>query len=428
MSSAKNSVQDTIKVKRLNEKGCSVTLSVQAPVETVTGAFQTAVVQVQSRAKLPGFRAGRIPLEMVKKNFPEHIKERALDNLVREVMTAALIKENLNPVVTPAIKKVDFDENKPFSMEADLEVPPTIEPKNYQGAKVTKKAVTVGEAEINAQIDELREHNARLEAEAEGATVAATSFVIIDIAGFRNGQEVKEYSYKGEMVDMGAPQALAGLIDAIKGAKKGDVRDFETEVRGEKIQFKVTVCEIKKKILPPVDEDFAKEMGFANLEGLKGHVSKAIEREHASKSEQEVMRQIEDHLLSNNTFDIPQSLVEHHLNLSMERLMERVMPAERGQVTKEQQDKFRERIRPSIERDIRVGYLIHAIARKENLMATAADFESELSKVTAQYKNEKEKKQAIQYFDEHRDEILATIGERKVVDFLKSKAVMTEAK
>lgn len=415
-----------IKVTKTQKKGCSVVLEVEAPVEAVSSAFQTATVQVQSRAQLPGFRAGKVPLAMVRQNFDHLVRERAMDIAVRDVLNEALTREKLHPVATPAVEKLEFEEQKPLKMTVELEIPPVFDPKNYTGAKVVKTPVNVGDAQVEEQVKEILEHNARLEDDGASA-VGPESFVIVDCAASKDGKDAPEFSSKSEMVDMAAPQSMPGLADAIKGAKKGETREFTTELEKTKVSFKVTVCEIKKKVLPALDEAFVKEMGFDTPQALRDHIKSTLLKSEEEKLDREVLRQIEEHLIKENTFDIPGSLVEHHVGLSANRLKERVMPQDREKINEEQEKKLKDRLRPVVEHDIRIGYIVHAIAGKEKLEATAADFEEELAKGLARARTEEEKGRVRSFFEARQMDIMATITERKVMDFLKAKANVLEA-
>ncbi|MFA6582990.1 MAG: trigger factor [Elusimicrobiaceae bacterium] len=425
MTATKNSI---VKVKRVKEQDCTIVLSIEADAEFTNSVFQDALVRVQSQARVPGFRPGKAPLNLVKQQYSSAVKEQAVDLAVHKSVDLALDQEKLDPVTTPVIKKLDFDENKPLVMELEIEVPPTVEPKKYTGAKVKKLSPAVNDAEIDAQLEQMRDYNAHLEADEKGK-VMADSFVIVNYEGLKDGKPAKEFSSEGEMVDMSAPQTIAGLAEAIKGAKKGDVREFETEVSGSgKVSFKVTITEIKYKVLPEVNDDFAKKMGFETAEALKTHIGEAMRKDAETKSENDVMRQIEDHLVKENEFAIPKSLLEHHVDLSLRRFTAQMFGSPDHKMPEAQKNNLREKIRPNVERDIKVGYIIHAIARKENLVAAEADVEIELAKNLELARNEDEKKRVREFFATRRSDALITITERKVMNFLKENSKITEEK
>lgn len=423
MSTFEVAQEKEVAVKELSKEGTKVTLEVTADKALVNKCFHNALIQVQSRAQIQGFRAGKVPMDIVKKNFPGHIAERAVDFVVRNAVAAAMEKTNLKAVMMPVVSKADFTalkENESFTFEISVDVAPEFTPKDYTGIKVTKKADTVTDEDVKKHLDEILEHNASLEAEADGAVVTETSFAVVKYSGTKDGVADAKYSADSELVDMSTPQTVAGLTDAIKGAKKGDTKEFETKVDDGTIKFSVTVEDIKKKVKPELNEEFAKNMGFDSVEKLKETVKSSMEKEAKLNSERDVTAQIEDALVKNNTFDLPESLVAYHTELAVENFIQRMFQGQKANFTDENKKAFAQRMRPNVEKDLRIGYIIHAIADKENLKATDADWQAELDKSLAT--NPKDDKKVKDFFNEKKADILATLDERKVFEFLKAKA------
>ncbi|MDR0292195.1 MAG: trigger factor [Elusimicrobium sp.] len=410
-----------VKVKELSKKPTEITLSVEVIPALVNKCFNDALIQVQSRAQMQGFRSGKVPLQLVKQNFPAHIKERAVDFVVRAGVAKALEIKKLNPVTVPSLTKADFntlEENKPFTFECLVETAPEVEPKNYTGIKITKKSDAVSDAEVDARIKEILEHNSRLDDDADGV-VKNDSFVTVSYDALKNGVKDPKLSADGELIDMSAPQTVAGMADIIKNAKKGDVKDFTETVGGETVEFKVAVREVKKKTAPVLDAAFAKDMGFETVEDLKTKVREGMAQDAKTGAERETVKQIEDALTAENNFDLPKGLVEEQLESTVEGFLKRYGGGQN--IPAEQKKDLAEKMRENVEKDLRIGYIIHAIAKKENLTAAEADWQTELDKTLAE-NDKKEEKKIKTFFNERKDHIIATITERKVFDFLKSKA------
>ncbi|MDR0734874.1 MAG: trigger factor [Elusimicrobiota bacterium] len=424
MSTLDVASDNEVSQKELGRQGCGVTLEVVASKELVNKCFQNALVQVQSRAQLQGFRAGRAPAEMVKKNFPAQIAERAVDFVIRNAAAKALDKSKLRAVMLPVVSKADFTavaENKPFTFEIKVDVAPEFDPKDYIGIEVDKKSEEVSAADMQKHLEEILDHNASLEAEGEGAAVGGDSYVIVSYKGVKDGAADKKYSAEGELVDMAAPHTIAGLSDAVKGLKKGESKDFEAETGDGVVKFSVKVDEIKKKIKPALDDAFAKNMGFDSVEKLKETVKSSMEKEAKLNAEKAFTAQIEDALVKSNTFEIPQSLVDYHTAAAVENFIKRMFPAgQKAEFTDENKKAFAARMRPSVEKDLRIGYIMRAIAEKENLRAADADWQAELDKAIAA--NPKEEKRVRDFFNEKKHDILASLDEKKTLDFLKANA------
>lgn len=426
MSIFKTAEAGEVKTKQLGKEGCKVTLGIEASPALISKCFQNAAVQVQSRAQMQGFRAGKVPLDLVKQNFGGHIKERALDLAVKNAITAALEEQKLNAVSAPALTKADFasfDDGKNFSFEISIDVAPEFEVKDYKGIPVTKKPETATEEEVTENINRVLEANARLESAPEGTVIDDKVYAVVKYAGKKNGVEDYKLSADSELIDMAAPQTMPGLAEAIKGLKKGDVKDFEVKEGEDTLSFHVTVDDIKNKIVAQLDESFAKDMGFDSVDALKTKVKESLDAEAKENSARDVIAQIENHLAKMNDFALPQSLVAEYTESSLNNFVRNMTQMKPEQLTADQRKSFEERIRPTVEKDLRIGYIINAIAKKENLEATQADWQAELDKsLTSNAKNKEDEKKIKAFFEERKAHILATLGERKVFDFLKANA------
>ena len=428
MSIFKTAAADEVKTKQLSKEGCRINVSVEATPQLITKSFQNAAVQVQARAQMQGFRTGKVPLDLVKQNFAANIKERALDLAIRSAIAAAVEQLQLAPVTVPALTKADFasfNDGQSFSFELAVDVAPEFDVKDYKGIPITKKPETASEEEVKARLDLILQNNARLESAPEGAVVDEKVYAAVQYTGKRNGKDDAKLSADNELIDMSAPQTLPELAKAVLGMKKGESKDFEAKEGEDTLSFHVTVEDIKNKVVPVLNDSFAKDMGFETLDALKKQVQDSMNAEAKENSQRDFTHQIEDHLVKMNNFPLPQTLVDEYTNSSLENFLRNVTQLKPGQLNEEQRKGFEERIRPTVEKDLRIGYIIHAIAKKENLQASEADWQAELDKsLTANAKNKEDEKKIRAFFQERKDHILATLNERKVFDFLKKEAVV----
>ena len=282
MSIFKTAQSGEVKTQQLKKEGCRVTLSVEAAPQLVTKSFQNAAVQVQSRAQMQGFRAGKVPLDLVKQNFAGHIKERALDLTVKAAINAAIADAKLDAVAVPTLTKADFmsfADGKPFTFEIAVDVAPEFEVKDYKGIEIAKKPETATEQDVTDNLNRVLDANARLESAAEGAVIDDKCYAVIHYSGKRNGTDDYKLSADSELVDMSAPQTMPGLAEGLKGLKKGEVKDIEAKEGDDTLSYHVTVDDIKTKIVPALDDNFAKDMGFDTLDALKAKVKESLDYE-----------------------------------------------------------------------------------------------------------------------------------------------------
>lgn len=412
------------KTKKLKEEGCLVTLQVEVPPERLKEATQNMLVRLQSQAKVPGFRPGKAPLEVVEKHFSGHATEKALDQILRESVTEALREHQLQPVATPAVHSLQMNPGKPVVFQVDVETSPKFHAKDYKKLPITRKKYPPTEQDVAHRVEELREGNARLEKAPEEA-VAKTHYVVMDFDGTADGKPLPGAKGADQLLDMSAPGSVEGLAEGLLGAKRNETREIQVKLNGKPAALKATVKEIKNKILPNVDDEFAKDLGYQSLAELKDQLKKLIEEEGQRKSDREVIEQIEQGLLKSHRFAVPPSLIEQEMDRLLERLRAQVL-GPRREWPEGEKDKLREKFKPKAEDDIRLSYLLQAIAEAEKIEVTAQELEAEKTRSVESAQDEAEKQQVRKLFDERAENLKGMLRERKVMEFLKNSAVITE--
>ncbi len=409
------------RIKKIKQEGCVHVFGVTVDPANLKTATEAALVRLQSVVSIPGFRTGKVPLGMIKAQFPSMVKDEVLDLTAKAAMPEILKADKVMPVVTPIMKNVSYEPEKTLYFEVQLECNPQVDPKGYANIPVTRKLKKITDEDVTRYIDQVREYNAYLKPVEEGHPVEKTHFVIVNYESYENGVKVADGDVNGEIVDMSSPQTIAGLADRILGARKGEAREFESSFGEKKMSFKVTVAEIKQKIVPAIDESYLKEAGVKTTGELRENVRKLLERGETEKTEKDVMTQIEDALIKSNPMQMPPTLVREEARELFEILKKRVNPDEEIH-----EDAFMERLKPVAERNLSLTYLLHNIAKKENLTATEAELTAELDKAVARLNTEEEKKKARELFEKRKDYIMSSIVENKTMDLVKSKAVIKE--
>lgn len=416
---------DKLKSKKLKEEGCVVTLQIEVPAPRVQAALQNALVRIQGRAQVPGFRPGKAPMEIIQKHFAEHAREKALDQLLRDCLPETLREHQIDPVTSPTVRTVRMDAGKPLTFELVAECSPKVEARNYTKLPATRKSYPAEEAEVLRRLEELREGNARLEAASVDA-VGREHYVIVDYHASADGKPLQGVKGSDMLLDMSAPNPVEGLPEGLLGAKRGEARDIPVKLQGRRAVFHAAVKEIKTKILPPMDEELAKDIGFASLEALKADLRRLIEQEGTRRCERELLRQIQEGLLRAHPFPVPPSQVEIELERVLDRLKSRVSGPRREWPQAELQ-KLRAELRPKAEEEVRLAYLLRAIGRAEKIAATPQEIEEELRRGLEEAKTESDKDALRRLFDERKEEIAGMILERKVLAFVKNSADVKDA-
>lgn len=423
-----------LKVKVLERKTCSATLSVTVPADEVAFAIEESYKDVQKQAKLPGFRPGKAPMEMIKKNFQSHALEHGINNLLRETVHLALEQEKIVPLEAPSVDKVEYSDGKPLKYEVKVECAPEVELKEYKGLPVIKNKKPVTDADVAQRLDSLRESNAKLAPSAD-EIVADKHFALVDYEASLEGKPVDGGKAVDQLIELAAPQAITGFNDGLKGLKKGETRDvpilfpadhMNKALAGKSVNFKISVKDIKEKMVPPADDDFAKDVGQESLAVLQANIRKNLEVERTRDEQQEVEKQLIDSLLERHPFDVPPSQVEERAKRLTERLKEFLMrqgasEAEWGA----NQEKMLEKNRPEAERQVRLSYLLLAIAEKEKIEGTDADVDEAVKKAAAEVPAERVE-ELKKWYEDRRDNLRAQLKEEKIFKFLLDNAKVTE--
>ncbi|MBI4352266.1 MAG: trigger factor [Elusimicrobia bacterium] len=409
------------KIKKIKQEGCVHVFGVNLDSRALAEASQEALVRLQSVVSLPGFRVGKVPLTMIKDQFPSMVKDEVLDIAAKSSLPEILKGARLNPVVAPLLKNVSYEPAKALYFELQFECSPSIEPKGYEKIAAIRKVHKITDAEVDKYINQVREYNAYLKPGAEGEAAAKNHFVIVDYDTFENGVPVADGAVKGEIVDLSSPQTIAGLAEAVIGAKKGETREFDAPFGDKKMHFKVTVTEIKQKVVPELDENFLKEAGVKTAEELKANVRRLLEQGSSEKTEKDMLGQLEEALLKNNPLSLPPTLVKEETQELLELFKKRA-PAEQHLPD----ESLLERLRPVAERNLSLTYILHHIAKKEKIEAADSELDAELEKVMARLNTEEEKTKGRELFEKRREYIRASMVENKTMNLVKERAVIKE--
>jgi len=411
------------KFKKLKEEGCVVTLSVEIPAQEVQDQTQTSLVRVQSRAQIPGFRQGKAPLAVVQQHFSGHAREEAVDQLIRKHVPAALEQFKLRAVDSPSIEDMKWKDGEPLVLQVRVEVAPVPTAKDYAKIPVARQSQAADAKALDKRLEDLRESHARLEA-AKDEALGDAHFAVIDYAASRDGKPLTNSKGTAELVDMSAEQSVEGLIPGLKGMKRGESKTIKVKLNGKDADLAVTLTEIKTKILPPVDAEFAKDLGFETLDELKAKLKEVLDRETKQQSEADVVRQIEEALVKSNQFPLPPSMVERQLDGMMERMQRQLSGAK---LSEKVLADLRAKMLPKAEDEVRLAFVLNAIAEKEKIAASDAEVAGELEAGLKDAESEERKTELREIFAKRKDQIAHMIRERKTMAFLKDKAVYKDA-
>lgn len=350
-------------------------IQVSVPAEAVKDAEDKAARRYASTVRLPGFRPGKAPATVVRRKFGEAIRQEALEALVREAYQEFVERESITVAAQPHVHDLKFEEGKPLTFELHLEVKPTIELARTSGFRIERPAVNVTEEQLTQQLEQLRDEKAVWAPLAEKPMPG--DMVNVQIATAASGDVAGEG--KSYPLVLGSGQAIPGIEELIMSAHPGETverpvkwpDDFPDEAqRGQTKTVRITLEEVKRKSAPPLNDDFAREVGdFESLDALRQAVRSDLERHSGHEIEAGVRQQLIDQIISANSFDVPKSWVQQFVDNY----------AEAYQVPKDEREQFAGEFRTMAERQIRRDLVIETIAAKEGLSATEKDLDDRIA-------------------------------------------------
>ena len=424
---------ENMTVNVVNSKPCSVTLHVEIPAPEVTQETEKVYDEIQKNAQVPGFRTGKAPLDFVKKNYSVTAREKIIENLIQRSLLPVLQQQKIDPVAYPRIEKVNFEFDKPFSFDIYTERNPEVTVKDYKGIKIKKEIIPVTDAKVQESIVSLRERNSRL-VESSAEIVAATHFLLVDYDALVDQKPVEDLGAKNQLIDLTAAQTLAGFKEGLVGAKKGETKEIKVKfpeahpnkkLANKEVTFKVTINSIKEKQLPAADDEFAKDFGIGSLAELQQKIRETLEIEEKKRQEQSVEKQVIDHLLNANTFEVPESLIEEQMNYLLARAADyfrkQGLPQDAWQ---KNADQLRDKYKQEAERTVRLSYIFNTLASTEKIDITEEDLVKEHEKMKTT--NPGREAEVDKYYTENKKKIEAQLKEEGIFQFLLSQAKIKE--
>jgi len=375
-------------------------LVVEIPSTVVDAEIDKVARDYSRAARIPGFRPGKVPPKVVRQRFRDQILHDVAHGLIPRAVDEALRERGVEPVNTPDIRDVVVEEGQPLKFTATFETVPPIDPGDYSSLTLRKKEVGVDDAAVEQALLRLRDGAARYEP-VEGRGIEMGDSVLLDLkrtaaAQANEGEtpapgETHTDRHDNVTVDIGAPANPPGFDRELAGLTAGDTKTFDVnypsdytiaELAGTTVTYDVRVRAIRKRIVPALDDELAKDLGsFDSLDALRGNVRADLAHEATHEAEREMRADLLRQLASRVMFDVPPSLVDREIDRRVEefvrRLVEQQIDPTRTNVNWEE---FRERQREAAAEAVRSALVLDEIARRAGLSATDDEMDAEIER------------------------------------------------
>ncbi len=416
--------------------GVEKRVRVEIPPDEVARRIEEGYAEVRRMVPLRGFRKGKAPLPMVKRLFKDQVESDVAERLVKESLAGAVKENNLRVLSMPRIDGAGIAEGKEFAFTATFEVVPEVTPVGYKGLPVVKEKVDIGDAQVEAELANLRESFASYHA-VEGRGAAEGDLLEVTCSSSDSGGEAIETAKPATLILGGGVPFGKDFEAALSGAVPGDRKTVEAgfpegfpekKYAGKQVRFEVVVDAVREKRLPGLDEDFVKNFNEVNsLEELRSKMAERLRAEAAERSRRRMEEEVRNGLLEKNAFEVPRALVDRQILGMVEETANRL--ASQGIDLKKVNmdfEKMKERFAPNAERAVRVSLLLDAIAKRETIDVPYSEIESEMKGMAAAARMTYEKVRELYGDEERLDALRARLLERKVMDYLLENAQVRE--
>jgi trigger factor len=394
--------QNELKVSVLQPQSWSRRLSITVPNERVRRTRQRVASQISGRARLPGFRPGKVPAGILEKRFGPAIEQETLDQLIQEAFRDALQTENLQPITQGKVDNVEYDGDSDLTFEVEFEVRPEIEIARVSGFSVSRPQSEVGDNEVENVIERLREERAEWSRIDGDAAPDLGQRVTVEItvleSAVETGQETPETGEpRRYRFVLGAGQAIPNVEEAILTLKPGESGEFNVSFpddfpdetrRGQKQKLRIELFEIEQQDFPEIDDDFARAVGeFENVEMLRERILQDLQEDARRRGDAEVRRQLIDLILQANPFELPQSMVERYLD-HMTGHSHADGEGERHHHTPEEEARIaqmREALRPEAEWSLKRLMVVDRIADQQQIRASQDEIDARIAALAEQH-------------------------------------------
>tara|TARA_A100001391_G_scaffold66729_3_gene42449 strand:- start:33394 stop:35001 length:1608 start_codon:yes stop_codon:yes gene_type:complete len=408
------------------------------PAGDIADKVGAEIKKIAPQVKMPGFRPGKVPANLVKKMHGDAIHADVLNNTLRGAIDELMAEKKLRPALQPKVDMAEgYEQGKDAELSVELEVLPEIEVPSLEGLKLEKLTVAVTDEQLDEALAKIAEGQKSYKDAAKTKKAAEGDQVIIDFVGSVDGVEFEGGKAEDAPLVIGSGQFIPGFEEQLTGVKTGEEKtitvtfpeDYPAEhLKGKEAQFAITVKQVKVEAESKIDEDFAKSLGLESLEQLTGLVKGQLEQESAGLTRTQMKRQLLDTLAASHDFPVPPTMVEAEFDQIWQQLQNEAAQEEDPEAAKAEIEAEKDDYKRIAERRVRLGLLLSEIGQANGVEISQQEMGMLIQQAAQQYPAE----QRQQFVDYVRNEpmaqaqLRAPLYEDKVVDYLFDKADVTE--
>lgn len=372
-----------------------IEIKITVDAEKTNGIFKDTYRQLAQRVKVPGFRAGRIPDNILEMNLGvEYINHQVAEKLIEDSYSKVIEESELEPIDVPKADLVQIERGKPFIYKMVVEVKPEFDIPSLDDISIDREKPIVTEKEVEEELEKIRESHAKLNP-VEGREAKTGDFLVVDFEAYLDGKSLEGTRGEKQLIHLGE-RILPEFMDNLQGVKPGEEREIEVKIpesnedkkiAGKAVNYKVKVSEIKEKELPELNDDFAKSIGnYQKLSDLKEHVEKQLNEAAKYESERDFKDLLMEKVSEKFNFEIPEVLIKNQLENMMKNLEEdlkarNMAMADYYKIIKADEEKVRNEYRIIAEKQIKKELIIDKIIQDDKITATEEEVNKKIDEI-----------------------------------------------
>lgn len=408
-------------------------ITVTLPEESVQPKLDEAYNKLKKEVKMKGFRRGKVPRAVIVKFYKGQVEGETGEKLVQDNYFTAVEKEGIDPITHPEIKDVSYNDDGSFTFIAEVDVRPEFDLGQYKGLEIEKEEILVTDEEIQLELAEMQKSMAPLRSVTDRA-VEKGDVVVVDFQGYHNGNPMPQVKNEDYSVDVGSGNMGVEFEEKLVGMQAGEEGSHEVDfpethpnpiLKGKKVEFRITVKDIKERVPAELDDDFAKDIGeeFTTLEELKASIKDRLTAQRQERAEGAITDRIMQKLLELHDFEVPKRLVafeiEQMIKQTEQQFEQGGMSLEAAGLTREQ---LAEQNGPMAVKRVRGDFILKKISEVEDIKVEDEDMERGFKRIGDQYNMPVAQ---VKEFFKSRDDLLPLVNEllnEKILAFLREQS------
>ncbi|MEE9912555.1 MAG: trigger factor [Deltaproteobacteria bacterium] len=421
----------SVKVEDISQVKKKMTFEI--PWALVKDELENVYRDIGKKAKIKGFRPGKIPRKMLENYFKADAEGETITNIVNKYYWQELDERGIVTLSRPEIEQEGLKENTDFSFSASFETEPAFEPQGYRGIELEKTNISISEDDMENRLQEIRKMFATMQDVAEERPAVMGDFVMIDFAGTLDGVSLPELKSDNFLLELGSKRFIPGFEEKLVGMTSGETKEInltfpddyhEKKMAGKEVVFTVTIKGLKEQKLPEIDENFIKNFDkYSTLEDLKNDVKKTMEDQCKRQSDSQLKDKIIETVLKANEFEAPLSLVERQIFYMMSDTQKRMKSA--GMEEKNAMElsfRMHDQFKQDAEKTVKSFLLIKKIAEKEAITVSDDDIDNYIKELADIHHTDYEVVKSAYDNEERMDSLKSEIIQKKVFDFIEREA------